>query len=187
MNYVNIIIKNKEAKNRFDRLPKKTKEILSNCKLVVLDFDGVITNNKVLIDREGLEYVQCDRSDFFGYKELVALGLKFIIISAEANNIVVSRANKLKIKAYHGVTNKLIELQKQTKSRKISLKNTIYVGNDLNDLDCLRAVGLPIAVKDSYPPVIDFVQKTKGYITKSSGGDGAVREILELLLIAKTI
>lgn len=149
--------------------------------LVVLDFDGVLTDNKVYVNERGEEMVRCDRSDTFGLSELREMGVDVLIMSTEKNPVVQKRAHKLGIECVNGMDDKKERLQAEIDIRKRRPEQVAYVGNDVNDLGCFEAVGLPIAVADAFPPV-----RTKAaYVTSASGGNGAVREVIELLLQAK--
>lgn len=155
---------------------------LKECKLLVLDFDGVLTENGVFVDENGKETVRCDRSDGLGL-ELVRRhgGIDTLILSTELNPVVAARAKKLKIPAIQTDLPKTDSLSAEAKSRNLPLDDICYVGNDLNDLGCMKKVGLAVAVNDAYSQV----KKAAAYVTKANGGRGAVREICELILYAK--
>lgn len=185
MDYSPTIRSNKPAQARWDKLPDNLRLRLAQCQLVVLDFDGVMTDNKVYVAADGTEFVRCDKSDFFGMKELEKQGVAFLILSTEPNGAVLARAEKLAVPARNNLNDKAAALHEEALTRKISLEQTLYVGNDLNDWHCLGLVGIPVAVADTYPPVRELVRRRHGYITEASGGNGAVREVLELLLLAR--
>ena len=147
-------------------------------KLLVLDFDGVLTDNRVLVQEDGTEAVYCSRVDGMGIGMLKAAGVEVIVISKEKNPVVAARCRKLDIKCIQGCDDKLAELKLKAESRKLKETEIAYVGNDLNDLECLRWVGLPIAVADAVPEVKSIAT----IITMKSGGQGAVREISDWLL-----
>ncbi len=171
--------------NKIKNLSKKlVNSRSSKIKLLALDFDGVFTNNKVLIDETGKEYVTCDRSDGLGIEILKEkTNIEIIILSKEKNNVVESRCKKLGIKCIHGIDNKLIVLKEEIKKRKIGLENVCFVGNDINDISCLKNVGVSIGVADSHPIVL----KIADYITLKKGGEGAIREVCEFLFNVKNL
>ena len=146
-------------------------------KAVVFDFDGVFTNNQVIVSEDGKESVQCNRADGIGLEVLRRLDIPMTIISTEKNPVVAMRAKKLKLTVVHGVENKLKELIKFSASNKIDLNNIAYVGNDINDTACMKNVGFPIAVADAY----DVIKQLAKYRLKKNGGGGAVREFCELV------
>ena len=150
----------------------------SNIKLLALDFDGVLTNNKVIVDENGKESVICNRSDSFGIELLKKNGIDVIAISKETNKVVKARCNKLKISCASGVDKKLLILKKEIKKRRLDPKEVCFIGNDINDLDCIKYVGLGIAVNDAFSQV----KKKADLVTKRNGGEGAVREVIDKIL-----
>jgi 3-deoxy-D-manno-octulosonate 8-phosphate phosphatase (KDO 8-P phosphatase) len=162
----------------FNKVDKKIIEAIQNIELIVFDFDGVFTDNSVIIDQNGIESVRCSRSDGLGLRLLDKLMIEYCIISSESNPVVTTRANKLNIEVTQGHSNKLIILKKIISKKNYKLKNIAYVGNDINDIECLKVVGLPIAVCDSFPEVLTIAK----YITIKLGGYGAVREVCDLFV-----
>lgn len=150
---------------------------LERIRLVAFDFDGVFTDNTVYVSERGEESVRCWRGDGLGLQNLEAIGIDSFIISTESNAVVAMRAKKLKRLCLHGVTDKLMELTRLVGERGVGLSETAYVGNDINDTGCLRAVGLAIVVADAHPDVMELAH----YITRLPGGRGAVREVCDLL------
>lgn len=157
-------------------------ELFRNIELVAFDFDGVFTDNTVFVDQNGIESVRCFRSDGIGLSKLRELGVEIVIISTEKNPVVSRRAIKLNIECIQGVDDKSKAIEEFCNSKNISLKNTAFVGNDVNDIPAFKKVGLPIAVADAYEEVLEFVT----YITKINGGKGVVREICDLIYLSKT-
>lgn len=162
----------------FESIDKKVIKVIQNIKLVIFDFDGVFTDNSVFIDQNGVESVRCSRSDGLGLRLLDKMNIQYCIVSSESNSVVISRAKKLDIDVTHGHDDKLPIVKKIAKDKKINMRNIAYVGNDINDIDCLQIVGLPIAVADSFPEVLSIAK----YKTKRLGGYGAVREVCDLLM-----
>src|SRR5947208_9069855 len=117
--------------------------------LLALDFDGVMTDNRVLVDQDGREAVWVHRGDGWGIARLREAGVSVVVISAETNPVVAARCRKLQIDSIQGCDDKLIALQLLARERNIDRESIAYVGNDANDLDCLKWVGLPIAVADA--------------------------------------
>ena len=157
---------------------------LRQCKLLVMDFDGVLTDNTVRVDEHGIESISCSRSDGLGLEILRAhTDVEALIISRERNPVTIARANKLKITAITGCEDKSQALLKLIKERRLKPSVIAYVGNDLNDIGCMRIAGLSIAVSDSAPQILDSAD----YVTMAKGGLGAVREVCDLLVRAKGI
>lgn len=153
----------------------------SGIKLVVFDFDGVMTDNRVLVQENGSESVLCNRADGWGISKLKESDLDIIVLSTEKNPVVKSRCKKLGLDYIQNSSNKLNELKKIAKSKGLKPNQIAYVGNDINDLDCMAWVGLPIAVKNAAPEV----KAVAHFLTEKEGGKGAVREICDVILKQK--
>lgn len=154
---------------------------LAKLHLVVFDFDGVMTDNRVLVMQDGTEGVLCNRSDGLGIGMLRDAGLALLILSKEENPVVSARARKLKIECMQGIDDKLTALKALLSQRGVDAGDVAYVGNDLNDLECMGHVGLPIAVSDAYPQVLRVAR----LVTMRPGGHGAVREVCDWILAAR--
>ena len=150
--------------------------LLHATRLVAFDFDGVFTDNMVYVSEEGQEWVRCYRGDGLGLRKLERLGISTIVLSTEVNPVVEVRCRKLKIPCVQGLEDKLSSLRNIVRDQGISLAEVAYVGNDINDLACLKEVGLPIVVQDAHPDVVPSAR----YQTRTSGGEGAVREVCDL-------
>ncbi len=155
--------------------------ILADIQLLVLDFDGVMTDNRVSVDQEGTESVWCNRGDGWGLARLKDYGLEVIVISTEANPVVAARCRKLGLECHQGSSDKLASLRAAVGKRNLGPASVAYVGNDVNDLECLRWVGVPIVVADAWPTLGPLARLT----TTRRGGFGAVREVAEWILEAK--
>lgn len=154
---------------------------LSKVCCLVLDFDGVLTDNRVLVDQEGREAVWCSRADSWGIAMLKEAGVEVVVLSTETNPVVAARCQKLKIDCIQGCDNKLKALQDFINQRLLKMEKIAYVGNDVNDLEAMTLVGVPIAVADSDPAV----KVLSRFVTTRPGGKGAVREVADWLLQAK--
>ena len=144
---------------------------------LVLDFDGVFTDNKVIVFQDGREAVVCDRGDGWGLAQLKRLGIPILVLSTEENPVVQARCDKLGLSCLHGIQDKLTVLTAWLSTNKMDIAQVAYVGNDVNDLDCLRAVGCGIAVANSHPQVLAAAR----IVLSAPGGQGAIREIAELI------
>jgi 3-deoxy-D-manno-octulosonate 8-phosphate phosphatase (KDO 8-P phosphatase) len=153
-------------------------KIKNNIKLMVYDFDGVMTNNKVYLDQNGKEIVQVNRADGLGVAEIKTLEIEQIIISTEINPVVTARANKLGINCLQGVNNKKKALKIYCNNNNLDLKNVGYIGNDINDKDVMKIVGFTFCPSDAH----DSIQLISNYVLKTKGGDGVIRELLELII-----
>jgi len=148
--------------------------------LIVLDFDGVVTDNRVWTDESGREMVSASRSDSMHLRALREMGVEVIILSSEPNPVVTARAQKMSIIAVQdvGIHEKGEALKKLLAERKVELAHCVYVGNDINDLPCFEMVGWAVAVADAYPEVA----RQADFILTQRGGRGAVRELSDLIL-----
>lgn len=145
---------------------------------IVLDFDGTQTDDRVWITSDGREQVAVHRGDGMGIAALRDAGLPILILSTEVNDVVEARARKLRVDCIHGVTDKTEALRQWCGQVGAQLSNVVFVGNDLNDLPCLRLVGWPIAVASAHPSVVAAARLT----TTAAGGFGAVREVAGWIL-----
>ncbi|MCC5476645.1 cytidylyltransferase domain-containing protein [Streptomyces sp. NPDC059680] len=145
---------------------------------VVLDFDGTQTDDRVLIDSEGREFVSVHRGDGLGIAALRRSGLKMLILSTEQNPVVAARARKLKLPVLHGIDRKDLALKQWCEEQGIAPERVLYVGNDVNDLPCFALVGWPVAVASAH----DVVRGAARAVTTLPGGDGAIREIASWIL-----
>ncbi|HEY0291237.1 MAG TPA: acylneuraminate cytidylyltransferase [Hansschlegelia sp.] len=155
--------------------------IPSGLKALVMDFDGVFTDDRVLVDQDGREAVFASRSDGMGLDRLAKMtDIKLLILSKEPNPVVSARGRKLKIEVRQGIDDKLPELDRWLAEHGFGRGEAAYIGNDVNDLACMRAVGFPVAPADARPEALAAAR----YVTKADGGKGALRELCEALILA---
>jgi YrbI family 3-deoxy-D-manno-octulosonate 8-phosphate phosphatase len=146
--------------------------------LVVFDFDGVFTDNRVLVSSDGTESVTCDRGDGHGISRLRRLGIPLVVLSTETNPVVAARCQKLELECLQGVDDKLAALHRLVHDRGAALPNTIYVGNDINDLSSLKTVGCAVVPHDAHA----VVRSHAHVVLKCAGGRGAVRELCDAIV-----
>jgi N-acylneuraminate cytidylyltransferase len=151
--------------------------------LLVLDFDGVVTDNRVWVSEEGHEMVAANRSDSLIMSKMRAAGIPVLILSSEVNPVVSARAKKMRVDAIQGIGihDKAQVLANLLAEREIDPAHVVYVGNDINDLPCFDVTGWAVAVADALPEVIHAAD----YVTQKPGGHGAVREVCDLILRRK--
>ncbi len=148
---------------------------------VVFDFDGVHTDDYAYVNQDGVETVRVKRGDGMGIGLLKDAGLTLLILSTEKNPVVQARAKKLGVTAITGKSDKASALSEWLTKNDLDPARVAYVGNDVNDKGCLELVGWPIVVADAHPEV-----KILGRLTlESRGGEGAVRELADLILHAQ--
>ena len=154
---------------------------IKKIKLLALDFDGVLTDGFVYVDQRGREIVCCSRRDTLGLGMLKNKGIEVIVISKEKNPVVGVRCKKMQIKYWTGVDsgeNKLSILKKVMERLGLNPNNVCYVGDDINDLLCIKYAGFGVTVADGN----EKNKKEADYITKRKGGKHAVREICDFIL-----
>ncbi len=149
-------------------------------KMIICDFDGVVTDNLVITDQDGKESVVASRSDSMHIKKLREMGVEVMILSSEPNPVVAARAKKMGVEAIHnvGMQDKGRVMREVLGQKNVKAENVIYIGNDLNDLPCFEVAGWSVAVADAYPEVI----RAADHVLTKTGGHGAIRELCEMVL-----
>ena len=146
--------------------------------LIIYDFDGVMTDNRVIVSQDGTEAVIVNRADGLGVDYLRNESIPQMILSTESNPVVRARAKKLKIDVVQNCGNKKEALHKVCEEKGYDLSKVIFVGNDLNDLEAMKTVGYPVAPADAHPLVLEIAT----LVTKAKGGEGVVRELADKIL-----
>ncbi|PKO09720.1 MAG: hypothetical protein CVU40_10525 [Chloroflexi bacterium HGW-Chloroflexi-2] len=146
--------------------------------LVVFDFDGVMTDDRVYVNQDGMEMVAANRRDGMGINQLQKAGFRMIVLSSEKNPVVEARCKKLNLPVIQGIDEKSSVLKKYLFDHNINPEQVIYIGNDINDLPCFPEVGCAFAVADAHPVAI----RQADIVLRHNGGQGAVREVCDLLL-----
>lgn len=163
---------------QFLRAPDKA---AARLRLVVFDFDGVFTDNSVYVNEKGEEMIRCFRGDGLGLRKLQEAGVAAWVVSSEMNKAVLARCKKLNVHCIQKLLNKEKELAWLARRLKIEFSKIAFVGNDINDIECLKLVGVPIVVADASREAKQFAK----YQTQKSGGFGAVREVCDWIFKSK--
>ena len=151
-------------------------------RLLCVDVDGVLTDAGMYYGPDGEVLKKFNTRDGMGLARVRQVGVAVAIISGEDSAIVHARAAKLKIdEVFSGVANKVDIVKDLITSHNLIPDEVAYIGDDLNDLPAMDLVGLPCAVADAADPIKDAAR----YVTRRRGGDGAVREVCELIIAAK--
>jgi len=145
---------------------------------IIFDFDGVLTNDKVYIDQDGREMVCCSRKDGIGFDLLRDTNLKIFIVSTERNPVVTRRGEKLRIPVLQGVCDKAATIRELATKHNFCLSQTLFIGNDINDLPAMRICGYSACPRDSN----QLILSEASFVLKTKGGDGVAREIAESIL-----
>ena len=151
---------------------------LSGIRVLFYDFDGVMTDNRVLVDQNGIESVFVNRSDGLAVSHLKKQGYTQVIVSTETNPVVVKRAEKLKIPVIHGIDDKGEIIRRYLEDNNILQAETLFIGNDLNDLSAFETVGIRTCPSDAY----DAVKEAADLVLNTAGGDGVIRELMDYLV-----
>ncbi len=151
---------------------------LDNIHAFIFDFDGVLTNNLVIVNQNGVESVTCSRSDGLAFDVLHKLEKPTYILSTEENPVVTVRANKLNALVLQGVGNKIERIKELADKEGFNLQNVLYVGNDINDYRAMQVCGVSVCPADSHPKIKDI----SDVVLKTYGGNGVIRELLEDIL-----
>ena len=159
--------------------PRRT--IPEKVELLILDFDGVLTDNRVWVDQDGREMVAANRSDSYGIGLLRQAGVETVVISKETNPVVAARCRKMNVPFIQGEDDKASALKKVLAEREIDPSHVVYIGNDINDLPCFPLVGWAVAVADALPEVA----RQADFVLSRPGGHAAVREVCDFILIQK--
>ncbi|MFC4255546.1 NTP transferase domain-containing protein [Altererythrobacter xixiisoli] len=144
---------------------------------IVFDFDGVFTDDCVVVDENGKESVICSRRDGMGIESLRKAGVPMVVISKEKNPVVAARCRKLQLDHFHGVEAKLELMTRWLADRGFDPAATVYIGNDINDVACMAHVGTAVAPRDAHPSALAAAD----IVLDADGGQGAIRLFADLL------
>jgi YrbI family 3-deoxy-D-manno-octulosonate 8-phosphate phosphatase len=167
--------------NRLDMIfpGKAPRPLPEDIRLLVLDFDGVMTDDRVYVNTEGMEMVAANRSDGFGLERLRAkTDIAVVVMSKETNPVVKARCQKLGLPVYQSVENKRQALEELVREKGLEPEQVMFVGNDLNDIPCFSYVGYAAVPRDAFPEAL----RNADLILQKAGGFGAVREVCEMLI-----
>jgi 3-deoxy-D-manno-octulosonate 8-phosphate phosphatase (KDO 8-P phosphatase) len=163
-------------------LKKEIQEKLKKIKMLILDVDGVMTDGIIIMDSDGREMKNFNVRDGHGLVMLQRHGIQVAILTGRTSAVVEHRARDLKITdVYQGALNKKEVFARILEKNNLTPEVIAYLGDDIVDIPVLKMVGFSAAVADA----LDLVKKTVDYITVNKGGQGAVREICEMLLMAQ--
>ena len=154
---------------------------LTAVRFAVFDFDGVFSDNRVWTNDRGEESVACFRGDTMGLRRLDEVGIEYLILTSETNDAVAARARKMRADCIKGIEDKLPVLRAEVERRGVSLAETSYVGNDVNDAECLAAIGFPVVPADAWAEVVPLAR----LVLTRAGGHGCVREFCDAVWLAK--
>lgn len=149
----------------------------TDIKLIISDFDGVLTDNRVIVSETGQEYVCVSRADGQAVHLLRNMGMELVILSTETNGVVSKRADKMGVSCIQAVADKAECIRSYCSEKNISLSQIAYIGNDVNDYEAMKLAAIKVAPQDAY----DVVKKIADYVTEAKGGYGVVRELVSII------
>ena len=157
------------------------KKIIQKCrkiKLIISDVDGVLTDGGMYYSKTGEVMKKFNAKDGMGV-ELLRKKIKFVLMTKERSQIVLKRAKKIKVdQVYTGIKNKELLLPKICMKYKISKNEIAYIGDDVNDFNIMKQIGLSAVPSDGN----EKIKNISDYVCKTKGGDGAFRELVDLIL-----
>jgi YrbI family 3-deoxy-D-manno-octulosonate 8-phosphate phosphatase len=159
-----------------------SRAVLRQIRLLATDVDGVLTDAGMYYSENGDEWKKFNTRDGMGLKLLQKAGLITAIVTQERTKLVARRAEKLAIPELHqGIMDKLPVIRAMAERYGLTLRQVAYIGDDINDLEALTAVGWSASPADGMP----VVRAAVDYVCEKKGGEGAVREIVEMILEAQ--
>ena len=145
----------------------------SKPKIIFTDFDGCLTDDRVIVNEHGEEFVSANRKDGLAAKRLKDIGIKVVITSMETNKVVLARGNKMGVEVLQGLSDKAKAIDEYLGKNKLTWEESWYIGNDVNDLGAIGKANFSLCPNDA----VDVVLKTVDYVLKTKGGFGILSEI----------
>ena len=142
-------------------------------KILITDFDGCLTDDRVWLNQEGEEFVAANRKDGLAVKRLKNLGIQVVIASTEVSKVVLARGNKMGVDVLQGLEDKAEAIEQYLKQKNLSWSGVWYIGNDINDLGAIERANLSLCPADA----VNKVRKTVDIVLKTNGGSGILSEI----------
>jgi 3-deoxy-D-manno-octulosonate 8-phosphate phosphatase (KDO 8-P phosphatase) len=146
-------------------------------KIILTDFDGCLTDDRVWLNQDGEEFIAANRKDGLAINRLKKLGITVVITSTETNKVVSARAQKLGIEALQGLTDKVASIDNYLSKSNYSWKDCWYIGNDVNDLGAIKKAKFSLCPSDA----VKSVRKVVDQKLKTKGGYGILEELVTLL------
>jgi N-acylneuraminate cytidylyltransferase len=143
-------------------------------KILITDFDGCLTDDRVWLNQEGEEFVAANRKDGLAINRLRKLGITVVITSTETNKVVSARAKKLGVEVLQGLSNKVEAIEKYLSENELSWASSWYIGNDVNDLDAIRKAKIGICPSDA----VKLIKREADHKLKTKGGYGILSEVV---------
>jgi YrbI family 3-deoxy-D-manno-octulosonate 8-phosphate phosphatase len=146
-------------------------------KIIITDFDGCLTDDRVWLNQEGEEFVAANRKDGLAIERLQKIGIQVLITSTETNKVVLARGNKMGVEVIQGLSDKVAAIDKYLIQKELKWNDIWYIGNDVNDLGAIKKACISICPADS----VKKVKKSVDVVLKTNGGYGVLSEIASSL------
>jgi YrbI family 3-deoxy-D-manno-octulosonate 8-phosphate phosphatase len=162
-------------------MSKISPDKLKTISLVITDVDGVLTDGSLFYSTEGVAMKKFNIKDGMGTLLLHEAGIPCGVITSDPSDFIEARASRIKLDfLFTGVKNKLEKLREICSEKDIAPENVAYIGDDVNDLEIIKAAGLSAAPSDAVPAILEIAD----YVCERKGGEGAFREFVDLILAA---
>ena len=142
-------------------------------KIIITDFDGCLTDDRVWLNQDGEEFIAANRKDGLAVKRLKNLGIEVLIASTETNKVVLARGNKMRVEVLQGLADKAEAIEQYLKQKKLSWNDVWYIGNDVNDLGAIERANLSLSPADA----VKKIRRTVDIVLQTNGGSGILSEI----------
>ena len=146
-------------------------------KIIITDFDGCLTDDRVWLNQEGEEFVAANRKDGLAIERLRKIGIQVLITSTETNKVVLARGNKMGVEVIQGLSDKVAAIDKYLIQKELKWNDVWYIGNDVNDLGAIKKACISICPADA----VKKVKKSVHVVPKTNGGYGVLSEIVSAL------
>jgi 3-deoxy-D-manno-octulosonate 8-phosphate phosphatase (KDO 8-P phosphatase) len=171
--------KRNRMENKHESLDKNIIGKIKAVRLLILDVDGVLTDGRIIMDDEGRETKNFNVKDGHGLKMLIRYGVDVVLLTGRRSLVVEHRAKDLGIAEVHqGSHDKVAIFREICKNRSLDSEHVAYIGDDIVDIPLLKRVGFSAAVSDA----TEEVKRSVDYVATKTGGNGAVREVSDLIL-----
>ncbi|QOR68975.1 HAD hydrolase family protein [Cytobacillus suaedae] len=153
---------------------------LSKIKMLIMDVDGTLTDGKIYVGENGEVFKAFNVKDGYRLINIKKYNITPVIITGKKSDILANRARELRIEEVHqGVEDKLVVLDEILNRYELGYESVAYIGDDVNDIDCMKVCYFTACPADAINEVMDQVD----YVCQKSGGNGAVRELIDLIIM----
>ena len=142
-------------------------------KIIITDFDGCLTDDRVWLNQDGEEFIAANRKDGLAVKRLKNLGIEVLIASTETNKVVLARGNKMRVEVLQGLADKAEAIEQYLKQKKLAWNDVWYIVNDVNDLGAIERANLSLSPADA----VKKIRRTVDIVLQTNGGRGILSEI----------